>query len=613
MNTSRIDEHAILGNSRAAALCTRAGHIDWLCWPRFDSPALFAALLDPERGGSFGIEPTSPFSTRRAYLEDTNVLETRFEVSGGSATLFDFMSVAAEEDRRRLLMAEHELVRTVRCSRGEIELAVTFDPRPDFGAGASRLVALGPHDLRLSHGQALYSLRSDVPLRLDDRGVARGRLRLRAGEVRHLVLAYDREAPAVLPLLGESCEAARRRSVDFWRRFARRCRYQGPHRDAVVRSVLTLKLLSFAPSGAIVAAPTTSLPERVGGSLNWDYRFCWLRDAALTVRALRELGYEEDALAFVSWLLHSTRLTRPELRVLYDVYGRPPPPERDLGQLSGHRRSRPVRVSNAAASQLQLDVYGEVIDAVSQVAGMGAALDRETQGMLRDFGRFVCEHWREPDQGIWEPRQEPRPHTHSRVLCWVALDRLLQLKRAGRLTGVDEGSLAHEARAIRQEVERRAFSPVLSSYTQTLDGDTLDASLLLLGWYGYVPAGAPRLVATARAIDSRLGAGSGLLYRYEESVTAGEGAFGICSFWMVEHLARAQRLAEAEARLAQLLRFANDLGLYAEEIDPRSGEPLGNFPQAFTHVGLINAALALEQARARRRPDSRAAIPEVRP
>jgi GH15 family glucan-1,4-alpha-glucosidase len=436
--------------------------------------------------------------------------------------------------------------------------------------------------------------------------VARGRAILHDGDALVVSLAYDADAPAVLPPLAAAREALRR-TVGAWRTFRDRLAYRGPWRAQVERSALVLKLLSFAPSGAIVAAPTTSLPERPGGSLNWDYRFCWLRDAALTVRALYGVGCAREAEAFGDWLLHATRLTRPELRVLYDVYGRPPPHERELPHLAGHGGARPVRVGNAAAAQRQLDVYGEVVDAVAQSVRRGARLSREVQAMLRGFGEVVCASWREPESGIWEPREAPRLHTHSLVLAWVALTRLLELHRRGALPRIPVGDFAREQAEIRAFVEARCFSPRLGSYVAHPDGHRVDAALLLLGWYGYAAPASPRMSGTWRRVRERLSPAPGLLYRSERSVADGEGAFGICSFWAAEHLARGGgSLAASVEWMEALLSRANDVDLFAEEIDPASGAALGNFPQAFTHVGLVSAALAVE-ARAHaeaRRPEA---------
>jgi GH15 family glucan-1,4-alpha-glucosidase len=418
---------------------------------------------------------------------------------------------------------------------------------------------------------------------------------LRAGEALHFSLLWCDDGPAVLAPLGAFTRQAIGRSIAWWQGWAGACTYQGRFRDAVVRSALVLKLMTYSPSGAIVAAPTTSLPERPGGDLNWDYRFCWLRDASLTARALFGLGYRCEAEAFVTWLLHTTRLTRPELRVLYDVYGETVMREREL-DLEGYHGARPVRVGNGARNQLQLDVYGEVIAATTLFVAQGNRIDQETQRMLRRFGNFVCNHWDDPDEGIWEERTGRRRHTYSRVMCWVALDRLLELARKGHLPRIDAERYERIAAKIRSAVERLGWSTALASYVREIERPCVDAALLLLPWYGFEPADSPRMRATWTRVRTRLAAPNGLLYRYRTGDSPGEGAFGVCAFWAAEYLALGGGpLAEAERMFEHVLRFANDVGLYAEEMDPTTGAPLGNFPQAFTHIGLINAALSIEQ------------------
>jgi GH15 family glucan-1,4-alpha-glucosidase len=603
MGPTLIHDYGIIGNGRSAALVSLSGSIDWLCWPRFDSPSLLAALLDPVRGGHFLIAPAGPFTARRAYAEDSNVLVTTFTTEGGAEVrLTDLMPVLSEEEKAFTLTPEHEILRIVECVRGTAEMHVAFQPRPDYARRAIPIRATPSLGFRIEDGPRLYTFRGDRPLALLGATDVEGRFTLAAGERATFSLAFDHVGPAVLPPLGAVADLAVQRTHAWWRRWAARCTYDGPYRAAVVRSALALKLLNYAPSGAIVAAPTTSLPERIGGDLNWDYRFCWIRDAALTVASLSDLGYQDEATAFFDWLLHSTRLTRPALRVLYDVYGGTPDAEETLDHLQGHLGSRPVRIRNAAAGQLQLDGYGELVEAVAEMCRRGVTLARETQTMLRDIGDFVCAHWREPDQGIWEPREPPRAHTHSRVMCWAALDRLLQLHRGGFLRRLAVDKIERERAAIRIDVEREAFNPALDSYTEVLGGDTVDASLLLLDRYGFVPTTDPRMRGTHRLIMERLRAAPGLIYRWERSVADAEGAFGICSAWVTEHLAAGGgSLAEAEGWFRQFLGYANDLGLYAEEVDPATGAALGNFPQAFSHVGLIGAALAIE---ARRRQET---------
>ncbi len=598
MAASRIQDYAIIGDSRSAALVSRSGSIDWLCWPRFESPSLFAAILDASIGGCWRIAPTGSPRSRRRYVDTSNVLVTEFETPDGLVRLTDLMPVFSEEEKKHVLVPEHEILRIVECVRGVAEIEVRFEPRPNYGRRAAHLRSAGGLGIRVEDGPHLYTLRSDGPLKLSGDGAVCARFPLRAGERRHFSLTYDAHGPAVLPPLGAHSEEAVRRTTAWWNQWAGRCSYEGLYREQVIRSLLVLKLLAYAPSGAIVAAPTTSLPERPGGDLNWDYRFCWIRDASLTVHELLDLGYPDEAAAFVGWLLHGTRLTRPRLQVLYDVHGGLPEDEEALDHLQGHRGSRPVRIQNAACNQFQLDIYGEVIDAVAQMCQRGASLDLETRRMLRQFGEYACENWQRPDHGIWEPRIAPQHHTHSRVLCWTALDRLLELHRMGILPRLPATKFAENREMIRRDVEERSWNESIKTYTQVQGGDTVDASLLLLGWYGFANTSNPRMRATYERICERLGAGPGLLYRYEESRPAGEGAFGICSFWAAEYLARGGgTLDEAEEWFERLLPYANDVGILAEEIDPASGEPLGNVPQAFTHVGLISAALAIEDRR----------------
>lgn len=588
-----IQDYAAIGDGRSAALVGRDGSIDWLCWPRFDSPSLFGAILDPA-AGRWRIAPAGPFKTERQYLKHTNVLQTRFETATGLMVLTDLMPVASEEEKKWLLLPEREILRLVECKRGEVEVEMTFAPGPGYGLRKSRLRPAGKLGIRMETDSGLLALRSDLPIEISGDAEARGRVRLTAGETVSASVTLAADGPAVLPPLGERSRAAVVRSVDWWRHWASRIRYDGPRRETVIRSALALKLLVYAPSGAVIAAPTTSLPERIGGSLNWDYRFCWLRDASFTIRALYGLGFPDEAHAFLEWLLQATRLTRPELNVLYDLHGNKPPPERIVDRLAGYRGSRPVRIGNAAANQLQLDVYGEVIDAVTHFVREGGTLDRETEGVLRAFGEYVCRHWDQPDEGIWEPRTGRANHTHSRVLCWTALDRLLQLHAKDHLRWAPAAHFEANRDAIRRQVETRAWNPALQSYVAELDGDRLDATLLLLAWYGFEPPGSDRMRQTYQRIRERLGAGDGLLYRYRTGDSPGEGAFGISSFWAAEYLALGGGSVEEAGELFErLCGHANDVGLFAEEVEPTSGAALGNFPQAFTHVGLINAALSL--------------------
>jgi GH15 family glucan-1,4-alpha-glucosidase len=583
----------VIGDCRALALVSESGSMDWLCWPRFDSPAIFARVLDPQKGGFWSIAPAEAYESSRSYIGDSNVLRTEFVCSGGRATLTDLMTVAGEDFKQSNLLPDHEIIREVRCNAGELEIEVEFHPRASYGSSAVRIRDVGAHGLRMDIGRGAFWLRSNVPLTITG-GAARALVRMKCGDTLQFSFSYAEESPAVLPALGERVQGAIRRSVEWWQRWADRSNYRGPYREAVTRSALALKLLAYAPSGAVVAAGTTSLPERIGDSLNWDYRYCWLRDASLTTRAQLGLGYREEAESFMTWLLHATRLTQPELRVLYSVFGQIAPHERELGYLSGYCDSRPVRIGNGARKQLQLDVYGEVIEASAQYAEHLGAFDRSTQKVLIGLGKYVAKNWNQPDEGIWEPRSGRRNNTHSRLLCWTALDRLLAMDRKELVRGVPREWFTHERERIRQQIEQRSWSEELQSYTSVLDGGAMDATLLRIPWYGFEHADSRRMKNTYRRVREQLGAGNGLLFRYERQPK--EGAFGICGFWEVEYLALGGgTLEEAHGAFDSLLSYGNGLGLFAEEIDPATGAALGNFPQAFTHVGLISSALTLEE------------------
>ncbi len=595
-----IEAYALIGNCRTAALVSNEGSVDWLCVPRFDGASVFAALLDRREGGHFSVQPVERFQASRRYAPGTNVLETIFETASGRVLLRDLMPVSSEEEKRGSLHPELELLREVEGLEGSVEVAVEYEPRPGYSRTSVHLRERGELGIWAEAGPAAIVLRSDLPLRIDPDGrSARGRGRLAAGQRAYLSLEYSAEGPAVLAPLG--CEARQRveRSARWWRDWSARCRYRGPHAEAVTRSALALKLMAFAPSGAVIAAPTTSLPERIGGQRNWDYRYCWLRDASMTLRALVALGYVDEAEAFRNWMLHATRLTWPELQVVYSVFGEAHLPESELTHLDGYRGSRPVRLGNAADKQLQLDVYGEVVDAGWVFVRRGWSLDRDTRHLLVSLGQTVARRWREPDDGIWEGRSGRQHHTHSKALCWVALDRLISMHEGGCIKAPVERFRA-ERDAIRAAIEEHGYDERLGSYVRTFGGDEVDAALLQLPLYGYVEADHPRMRGTLELIRERLGHGS-LLYRYQDvtgdGLPPGEGAFGICGFWGVEVLARQGRLDEAERAFEDLLGTANDVGLLAEETDPTTGAALGNFPQAFTHVGLINAALTLARAR----------------
>ena len=595
---AKIGDYAVIGDCRSAALISSSGSLDWLCWPQFDSPAIFAALLDPDIGGHWFIGSNQSLRTERAYVQDSNVLETRFICHGGRATLTDLMPVYSEQFKQRNLVPDHQLIRELRCTDGQVEMSVEFHPRRYYGSAPVKVRAVGSLGLRVDIGRGAYWLRSSVPL-VSHGDRATTSLALKQGDVAQFSLTYSEEAPAVLPLLDGSIRRAIDDSVSWWQRWISRCSYDGPYQDAVRRSALALKLLTYAPSGAIVAAPTTSLPEIIGDTLNWDYRYCWLRDASLTIRALLECGYAEESESFMTWLLHATRMTQPELRVLYTVFGEIAPREKELGNLNGYCGSRPVRIGNAAHDQVQLDVYGEVIGAAAEFAQHGNRFDRSMQKALTGFGKYVARNWNQPDAGIWEPRGTRVHHTHSRLMCWTTLDRLLALNEKGVIEEMPRDWFTRERDRIRVQIESRAWNETLQSYVSVLDGDQMDATLLRLAWYGFEHPDSTRMRNTYRRVSEQLGAGNSLFYRYKRQPP--EGAFGLCGFWAVEHLALCEEtLQQAQNAFQQILTYRNDVGLYAEETDPLKTEALGNFPQGFTHVGLISAALTLAERERRK-------------
>ncbi|MGD8377706.1 MAG: glycoside hydrolase family 15 protein [Acidobacteriota bacterium] len=591
-----IGDYAIIGDCRSAALVRRTGSLDWLCLPRFDSPSLFAALLDADRGGRFAIRPRGDLRAERRYLAGTAVLETTMTTGTGVLRLLDAMPPGSEPLTRGAgPRPDHEVLRVVECMDGEVDVHVMCEPSPDYARSRPRFSNRGNLGIHYGHRAVSLTLRSEIPLQLGEAGTrAEGVERLRLGDRRRISLAFAHGMPAALPPLGEAADARLDACIRWWRDWTGQCPYHGPYRDAVMRSLITLKLLTYGPSGAVVAAPTTSLPESPGGPRNWDYRYCWLRDASLTLQALFDLGYAGEAEAFLSWLLHTTRMTRPSLQAVYDVNGEKRLHEVELDHLEGYRGSRPVRIGNGAVGQLQLDTYGELIDAVYEFVSRGGRLDRQTSRMLVGLGHTIVRRWREPDEGIWESRGGRRHHTYSKVMCWVALDRLVRLHEDGHLRAPVE-KFRNERDAVREQVLTRGFHPELQSYVAELDGDDLDASLLLLSRYRFEDPDSPRLVSTYERIRDRLGR-DGLIYRYldrDDGLPGGEATFGICSFWAVEARARQGRIDDAVDGFEKLLSYANDVGLYAEEIDPETGAAMGNFPQAFTHVGLIDAALTI--------------------
>ena len=595
-----IEDYGAIGDCRSVALVSRFGSIDWWCAPDFSSPSCFAALLDRERGGRFAMTPQGVHEARQQYLPGTNVLHTRFECTGGVLELTDFMTVPEAGGAGGDGHSPQEIVRMARCVEGEVVLEVLLDPRPDYARRRARFTPEADGQWRCEAGDFRAEISTTMELAASGgRETLRGTFRMRAGQ-EHIVLLHTGPVASSSPaaVIEDACGRLAA-TVAWWRSWSGMCTYEGPHAEAVQRSALALKLLTHRPTGAVVAAPTTSLPESDTGERNWDYRFCWLRDTSLVLHALTDLGYAAEGRAFSRWLLHATCSTRPRLRALYGVRGETDLDEHILPHLRGYHGIGPVRIGNAALAQEQHDAYSEVILTSCDDLEMGGRLDEQELELLAGFTETVCRIWREPDHGLWEIRLEPRHNTHSKLMCWVALDRALELHRDHGLP-IDARRVAAERDAVRADIEAHGWSERVRSYVGYYGSDAPDTSVLLMPRVGFVDANHPRMRATLDFVLRELSE-NGLLYRYKagvdyDGVPGPENLFAICSFWCVDCLARQGRLEEANAMFDRLLALRNPLGLFAEEYRPDDGRPMGNFPQAFSHVGAITAALSLARA-----------------
>lgn len=591
-----IADHGVIGDLHSVALVGLDGSIDWMCHPRFDSPSIFAAILDDQKGGRFQLAPERDDVTRKQlYVPDTNVLVTRFLSPSGVAEVTDFMPIGAPVGTH----GRHQLIRRVEVVRGAMTLRMRCQPAFDYARAAHRVEAHPGGVCFRSDGLGL-ALTSTVPLRIEG-GAATSSFQLGEGERATFVLSglapEERQPP---PLTEEEAERAFRATVDFWHHWLGRSRYRGRWREMVNRSALALKLLTFAPTGAIIAAPTTSLPAPIGGPRNWDYRFTWIRDASFTLYGLMRIGFTEEADAFQRWLAARIQESGRDgsLKLMYSIDGRHELPEQTLDHLEGYRGSRPVRIGNGAHDQLQLDIYGELLDAVYLYNKYGTPIGYDAWVKIRRILNHVCDVWTEPDEGIWEVRGGRRHFVYSKVMCWVALDRGIRLADK-RSFPADRQRWLEARDAIYEEVMHRGWSRKRQAFVQTLDGEALDASNLIMPLVFFLAPRDPRFLATLDAIQRELAKGS-LVHRYDvaaspDGLDGEEGTFSMCTFWMVEALTRAGRLDEARLVFEKMLGYANHLGLYSEQVGP-SGEALGNFPQAFTHLSLISAAFNLDRA-----------------
>ena len=583
-----IEDYALLGDCETAALVSRAGSVDWLCWPRFDSGACFAALLGGPEHGHWSIAPLDPAPriTRR-YRGHSLVLETDFETTDGAVTLIDFMP---PRDRTS------DLVRLVVGRRGRVTMRTDLVVRFDYGSIVPWVSRMDDASLRAIAGPDMVVLHTAVPL-VGEGLTTVGEFTVAEGETVSFVLAYGPShcsPPAPIDPL-----AALARTEEFWAAWARRCAYRGEWPDAVMRSLVTLKALTYHPTGGIVAAPTTSLPEHFGGARNWDYRYCWLRDATLTLLTLMDAGYYEEASAWRDWLLRAAAGSPSQLQIMYGVAGEHRLPEWEVDWLPGYEGSRPVRIGNAAHVQLQIDVFGEVMDALYQARSGGLPASDEAWRLAQALIAHLETIWDRPDDGIWEVRGGPRHFVHSKVMAWVALDRVVKSSERFGLQGPTGRWRALRDR-IHAEVCRQGYDPSLGSFVQSYGSTQLDASLLMIPLVGFLPARDPRVVGTVAAIEQRLMV-DGLVMRYDTSTAVdglppGEGAFLACSFWLADNYVLLGRRDEARVMFERLLSLRNDVGLLAEEYEPRLRRQAGNFPQAFSHVALVDTALNLDSA-----------------
>ncbi len=591
-----IAEHGVVGDLRTVALVATDGSVDWLCLPRFDSSSVFGAILDRRKGGSFRIAPEGDdYEAKQLYLPDTNVLITRFLTPTGVCEVEDFMPVAEDGGAQ----VGQSLVRRVLCVRGTIPMAMRCEPCFDYGRAE--------HDTRLQEDGAVFesaelslALGTETKLARTGGGVE-GRFTLAAGETRTFILEVVGDDGQ---LHHQSEDAARElfdRTVGYWRGWLGQSRYTGRWREMVDRSALTLKLLTYAPTGALVAAPTTSLPEQIGGGRNWDYRYTWIRDAAFSLFALLRLGFTEEAASFMDWI---TRRFREDanvgdgpLQVMYKVDGSTDLSEEVLEHWEGFRGSAPVRIGNGAAGQLQLDIYGELIDSVYLYNKHGAPISHETWSDVCRIVDWVADNWDQADEGIWEVRGGQKHFTYSRLMSWVAVERSIRIARQRGLPA-DMIRWLDARDAIYLQIMDKGWHQERGAFVQHYDAEYLDASVLLMPLVKFIAPTDPRWLSTLDAISDELVSDS-LVYRYNsgaapDGLAGDEGTFSICTFWYVEALARAGRLDEARLVFEKMLTYANHLGLYSEEIGA-TGEQLGNFPQAFTHLALISAAHTLDQ------------------
>jgi len=595
MSYQPIENYGIIGDLHTTALVGMNGSIDFMCFPHFDSPTLFAALLDDEKGGSFELGPVmDQVRHKQLYLPDSNILLTRFLGAQGVAEVSDFMPI-------NTLGHKHDLVRRAKAVLGDVTFRMRMAPRFNYARSAHTVERRRHEYIFTSEGpdKTAVRLRTCVPVRIEN-GDALAEFTLRAGQTASFILE-EAEASVESPSCGEDyVPESFKETLNFWRSWVRQCQYQGRWREMVDRSALTLKLLTSARHGSIVAAPTFGLPEEIGGVRNWDYRYTWIRDASFTLYGLMRLGYTREAADFMNWIEARCCELEPDgaLQIMYGIDGRHELPEEALDHLAGYRNSRPVRIGNAASHQLQLDIYGELMDSVYLYNKYGAEISYDFWTHLVQLTNWVCQNWQRPDDGIWEVRGGAQEFLYSRVMCWVALDRAIRLAMKRSFPApIEEWTRTRDR--IYRDVYEDFWHPKIGAFVQHKGSEALDASCLLMPLVKFISPKDPRWARTMQVIEAQLVADS-LVYRYhnhqaaDDGLDGGEGTFSMCSFWYVECLARAGDVDKARFLLEKAFGYANHLGLYAEEIGPM-GQQLGNFPQAFTHLALISAAYNVER------------------
>lgn len=592
-----ISDYGLIGNCRSSALVSKYGSVDWCCIPEFHSPALFSAILDKDAGGRFSLCPVNKYDSIQKYIPATNVLETTFQTTEGTVKITDCFVGIREEDKIVNLFPDHEILRIVEGTSGSVKMELEYYPRLKYGKRSARLRDLKKLGVHCYIKENVCVFQSTLPQMSTDQERVTAAFKVNEGEQVIFSLSCSTQQPAIIPELITTATGRLGKTIAYWKQWAGKCQYNGIFRDEVLRSALTLKLLTHAPSGAIVAAPTTSLPEKIGGVRNWDYRYCWLRDASFTVRALLKIGYHDEAHAYMSWILHATHLTQPKLQVMYNVFGIARLHEKDITWLKGYKNSRPVRVGNAAYKQFQLDVYGEVLDAVYAYSKVVDSFGNGTKRFILGLGKTICLNWMDKDDGIWEIRSEPVHHTHSKVMAWLGLDRLIRLCERYKWNDAPLKEFKDTRNKIADTIEEYGFNDKVNSYVNRFNSSEPGTALLTLPLVGYCAADHHRMRSTIDYITKHL-CRNGFVYRYsitEDGVPGGESAFVIGSFWLIENFAKSGRLDEAMAMFRHTIRHAPPQGLLSEEIDPVRMEWLGNYPQAFSHVGLINAALSINE------------------